>query len=104
MENKEKVIKDSYTLYNLSLFETKTFTNESKNIEITRVPGGWIVDGIYIPFNVEFQNIGNTTTDIKIKLFCNKCANYSQHHLKFNFQKGEYLCPECLNIIIYNKG
>jgi hypothetical protein len=88
----EKLIENAFYLYELKLFETKILEYEGYTTEVTRVPGGWIMDGTFVPFNNEFMELGYTERTERIRLICPNCYTESYPKLQYKFRGNKYKC------------
>lgn len=88
----------AFWLYTLEVGETFCLDDQ----DITRVPGGWMWDGQYVPFNNEFLRYANEPTKDDVNLTCVICGSVNDYRLKEIFQGNQYYCKNCNTIIIYN--
>lgn len=87
----------AYRLYSLSIGEC-TYYN---GIRFFRVPGGWITETVFIPWNNEFQTEAFKPTDKSINLVCKDCNASFITKQKEIFQGNTYQCPSCKKEIKY---
>lgn len=88
----------AYIMYHMKCGENITL--KECNIEVRRVPGGWIYDGVFVPFNYEFHAYSVQPTNIKVRLRCPKCLKEVETYVKEKFQGNEYE-HSCGGIITY---
>jgi len=100
MEEKERL----YILYTMEYLEVEYING----VSTIRVPGGWVIDNTFVPFNNEKQEYAFSPTDKRIRLRCeadilktnypdfmNKPIFEKCGHEFEDFQKGVYQCPKC---------
>jgi len=92
----------AYNLYNMKL--NMKLGDSFSGYE--RVPGGWVFweknGTVFIPFNNEFQELGNRPTNIKATLRCLHCGTDTIHFVKEEFQGNMYVCMHCAKEFEYD--
>jgi len=99
MEKFEK--KSVYKLYTMNLLDNVSVELLHGWLHILRVPGGWVIDKVFVPYNEEYKAFAFSSTLKMIKLHC-KCGNDVNVYAKEKFQGNNYFCEKCDNEIIYD--
>ena len=48
-EEKKQELQDKKRLSEMKLFKVAVFGEEEKTVTVTRVPGGWIINQVFVP-------------------------------------------------------
>ena len=113
MTEKEKL----YKLYEAGYLD---ITYILTNLKVIKVPGGWIINDVFVPFNNEKQKYAYEPLEEIITIMCNnknrllastpnipitifgRCGHEFQARKFEDFQKQIYKCPECGGIVDLN--
>ena len=116
MSEKERL----YKLYEAEYLVRTYIQTNLMVIKVLKVPGGWIINDIFVPFNNEKQEYAYEPSEEIITIRCNnksrplepidpvfvynsaKCGHQFQTKKFEDFQKQIYKCPECGGIVDLN--
>ena len=99
-------------LYKLYEAEYLDITYILTNLKAIKVPGGWIINDVFVPFNNEKQEYAYEPLEEIITIMCNnksrplapipnsaitfgRCGHKFQARKFEDFQKQIYKCPQC---------
>lgn len=91
--------KFAFLLFNMTIGDSTIYNGNT----FFRVPGGWLTESGFIPWDNEFQGLAFKPTENTAMLICPKCKEPFHIYIKETYQGNVYKCDYCGNEIIWEE-